>query len=1496
MSYSNPSYQAKTAKENQILRKGLSFTNWSMILEGALLKENVLGHVFHNIDWVTPQRPPIRSQQTADPLGDMAAQAAQHTGNEAYRAFMEKDTIAFGIIMQRLDESLRPDFGIATRPLAKVLYDTVAATYRPVVTVDIHKAIDSLHNVRLQGSNTLKYCEDFQQKLLNFKNAVDQHCRAYFCSKERVDLPDIYINILFEKGTLTAEWLRSWRHNFRPEKATLEEMITSIRREQQPSGTWTPAKSIQFRANAAPSQALDDDERCQLCSHDHTNARCYRQHPDRAPPRKGKGKDHDKGKKKSDLSHRKKPEKSRKHKSAAAVGSDSDTSHNVHETDDSTGMSTLAISAAAKSQGLSSTTTVIDSGTSFHFFNNISWFKDLRPMKHSFSQAVGTAKISQGGTVCMKIVYKGKTTVLKLKDCLYSPKSHVNLISLGRLKALGGLDFDVKTGTLTKDSKPIGYTKDYCYVSLLQDFKIMKAKHEGLKMPLQGHNPTAPAVISAPAVAKPKADTYRWHQRLGHVGNQIMNATKQATIGMEDIDTSTLHHCEACKLSKSQRVVSRVHRAIPLRCMAEIHVDTVGPVLPEGINGSRYIMIFTDARTRSRTPYFLTNKHGPQVVKQHVAFISNKWDVRPKLIFSDGGGEFINNELKQFATAEGIRWDISSPETPEQNGIAESSNKVILGKARTMMVDSSVPAHLWPFAVAYSAHITDRLTNLTTKKVPLQQAEEELNGTADCKLDLSHLRRFGCRAYRHIQDQPKSWKFAPRADPCWFVGFQENSSTNYKLWKPILDNTGRWIDHIWHTPHVTFYEDFVFKDQFLYSQHQSPPFHVQGELQGHEDHVMNTQEMEEVPQEPTHTGFSEVQQNNQQQAKEAHQQPADATSLGEQTETEVPLPNTLPQDAVLDEGEPHQAEPHHDIVHNEVEHNHDQGEPDHGDTPMTPFNVQDTTGKRKRNSSLLASDQPPPEKRTTRSGRPMHTNYKQLHNTGAAAVMEKDPLNLKEVLKSPNAPYWLKAMATEVNSLLATGTVKWIKRSTVPRSRRLLTAKWVFKTKRNPDQSVEKHKARWTARGFTQRHGTDYSETFAPTPRAATGRILLALAIQFDWIRTQIDVETAFLNPELDTTLYIEPPEGYELLGLPKYSKKEWCILLGKGLYGLKQSAHLWYHHVSDTMVEMGMERLKSDACVFTSKGIIVIMHVDDFQIFSVTQKRADWFLQGLKKKYKIKTVTTDLFLGIHIKPMKDGKVLLSQEHYSVEKLTRHHLLEAKTAKYPLERLYEPSSNPCSKEQYHLFNKIIGELQHLANNTRPDINFAVNHLARFLQNPSDEHIQGAKHIWRYINGTKSKGILLGKVKTLEMKAYSDSDFAGDPSTTRSCSGSLILLGDSVVHWRSQLQKSVVLSSTEAEYLALTETCREIAWVRNLLNELQSYTAIKFRQVKVLVDNQSAISLVRNHTNSKRSRHVSLRNHYCREQHHKGKIIVEWVETKHQLADALTKPKSPNEII
>jgi hypothetical protein len=150
-----------------------------------------------------------------------------------------------------------------------------------------------------------------------------------------------------------------------------------------------------------------------------------------------------------------------------------------------------------------------------------------------------------------------------------------------------------------------------------------------------------------------------------------------------------------------------------------------------------------------------------------------------------------------------------------------------------------------------------------------------------------------------------------------------------------------------------------------------------------------------------------------------------------------------------------------------------------------------------------------------------------------------------------------------------------------------------------------------------------------------------------------------------------------------------------------------------------------------------------------------------------------------------------------------------------------------------------------------------------------------------------------KKKNLELEVYSDSDFAGDLTTSKSTTGSLIKLAGAPILWKSQLQKEVTLSSTEAEYVALSETVREVCWLKNLLTELKPSTNKEIGKVKIFVDNQAAISLTEDHTNSRRSRHVSLRNHYCREKYEQGVIGVEYINTTNQLADALTKPKSPN---
>lgn len=223
----------------------------------------------------------------------------------------------------------------------------------------------------------------------------------------------------------------------------------------------------------------------------------------------------------------------------------------------------------------------------------------------------------------------------------------------------------------------------------------------------------------------------------------------------------------------------------------------------------------------------------------------------------------------------------------------------------------------------------------------------------------------------------------------------------------------------------------------------------------------------------------------------------------------------------------------------------------------------------------------------------------------------------------------------------------------------------------------------------------------------------------------------------------------------------------------------------------------------------------------------------------------------------------------------------------------EPSSSQCSYKTKTEYNSIIGGLQYLANNTRPDIAHAVNHLARFLINPSPEHLNAAKRVLRYISKDPERGVTFktGKNKPI-LEAYSDADFAGDPTTSRSTSGSLIRLASGPVSWRSHLQREVVLSTTEAEYLAATETCRQLQWVKSLLQEIGLRDRIEGAvRTNLFVDNQSTISLIKNHDNHKRSKHIALRNNYCRQQYQQEAVSVIYVQSNQQLADSLTKSNS-----
>ncbi|KAI1006692.1 hypothetical protein K3495_g1527 [Podosphaera aphanis] len=174
---------------------------------------------------------------------------------------------------------------------------------------------------------------------------------------------------------------------------------------------------------------------------------------------------------------------------------------------------------------------------------------------------------------------------------------------------------------------------------------------------------------------------------------------------------------------------------------------------------------------------------------------------------------------------------------------------------------------------------------------------------------------------------------------------------------------------------------------------------------------------------------------------------------------------------------------------------------------------------------------PEPQIVHSKRGRPVKKlDYYKLHH-GKVVKTNNDPKTWSEAMSSHEARNWQQAAKEEYGSLRDTETIQIIKSFQLSKGRTPMKCKWVFKKKYLADGSLDKYKARCTVKGFTQRSGIDYKETYALTPSSETGRIMLALVHRFGWHRCQGDVPAAFLNPDLDVDLYMEMPEGFKKEG-----------------------------------------------------------------------------------------------------------------------------------------------------------------------------------------------------------------------------------------------------------------------------------------------------------------------------------------------------------------------------
>lgn len=500
-----------------------------------------------------------------------------------------------------------------------------------------------------------------------------------------------------------------------------------------------------------------------------------------------------------------------------------------------------------------------------------------------------------------------------------------------------------------------------------------------------------------------------------------------------------------------------------------------------------------------------------------------------------------------------------------------------------------------------------------------------------------------------------------------------------------------------------------------------------------------------------------------------------------------------------------------------------------------------------------------------------------------------EPECYQEAVRNGASIKWEKAMQEEMSSLEINNTWDLVRK---PEDKRVLQNKWVYRIKHEVGGS-KRYKARLVVKGFRQKQGIDYNEIFSPVVKMTSIRVILSLVAVQDMFLEQLDVKTAFLHGDLEEEIYMSQPEGFEVK-----DKERMVCRLKRSLYGLKQAPRQWYLKFDQFMQKNNFKRCQSDHCVYVQRYAngdicILTLYVDDMLVAGTSMQR----IVDLKKKLASAFEMKDLgeakkLLGMEIRRDRQKKKLwLSQVDYVEKVLERFSMQDAKTVTVPMPSHFKLSKEQCasSEEERKYMDGVpyasaIGSLMYAMVCTRPDIAQAVGVTSRFLQNPGRQHWEAVKWILRYLKGTSKHCLCFGG-DNMELKGFVDSDHAGDRDGSKSTTGYVYTVGGTAVSWISKLQKVVALSTTEAEYIAVTEASKEMIWLQRLLGEL----GIKGVGGKLCSDSQSAIHLAKNGAFHSKTKHIKLRYHFIRKLLEDGELILEKIDGSKNPADKFTKP-------
>ena len=433
------------------------------------------------------------------------------------------------------------------------------------------------------------------------------------------------------------------------------------------------------------------------------------------------------------------------------------------------------------------------------------------------------------------------------------------------------------------------------------------------------------------------------------------------------------------------------------------------------------------------------------------------------------------------------------------------------------------------------------------------------------------------------------------------------------------------------------------------------------------------------------------------------------------------------------------------------------------------------------------------------------------------------------------------------------------------------------------------------AKGYTQREGIDYVNTFSPVSKKDSLRIVMALVAHYDLELHQMDVKTAFLNGDLHENVYMAQPEGKEHMG----------CRLKKSIYGLRQASRQWYLKFDEVIRKFNFKENEVDNCIYIktsgSKFIILVLYVDDILLASSDLDMLYETKRFLSSNFDMKDLgDASYVLGIEIHRDKSkGTLGLSQRAYIDKVLKRYNMHNCSSTPAPIVKGDKFGQFQCPKNKLEFdqiktiaYASAVGSIMYAQVCTRPDLAYVTGMLGRYQSNPGLDHWKAVKKVMRYLQGTKNHMLTYRKTDNLEIMGYSDADFAGCKDTKRSTSGYIFTLAGGAISWKSCKQTLIASSTMQSEFVACFEATGQAVWLKNFVPGLRVVDSIN-KPLTLFCDNQAAVFLSSNNKSSGAAKHIDLKYLVVKDRVQDQTIKIQHISTKLMVADPLTKGLPPN---